>query len=375
MPTGLGLEVADFNKGHYRIPIILISGLDELANQEQSLRQKYLNFNYISKPFKPTYLIEKIKDILQIPVCDFNDLNLYRLKASYYLDNFENVISDVYISLNKTKYIKYIAKEDIDRTRLESLVAKNITYVYVDKQVFYHFMNKRCEELSSKFIEVEKNDDVFHLTAETLVFLKDSLSPFSVSSEQIELVHVCVKKCVEKLATNNEISLLLSDFFAKQGYLVGHTMLLIHVGFLLANKSGFGSDIFLEKLVLAALFHDIVLQDDEQAQYLMKPNRQELRDHPNQACNYAEQFQLISDEVKYAIRDHHELPDGSGYPAGKNEQDLSQFSALFIVSLHVSHHLYFAASKHKDIPYILAQISYLKVGKFKEILSKLSDLL
>jgi uncharacterized domain HDIG len=58
---------------------------------------------------------------------------------------------------------------------------------------------------------------------------------------------------------------------------------------------------------------------------------EEIKKHPVYGYNIVKEMNIVSDKVKEAILMHHERTDSSGYPMGKNENELSLYSKIIAI--------------------------------------------
>ena len=85
-----------------------------------------------------------------------------------------------------------------------------------------------------------------------------------------------------------------------------------------------------------ALFHDLGLLESERMSsspkaYVTTPDSRTLRKHPQNGRLLTERFLGISYHSLDIIEQHHERLDGSGYPAGLIENEISLFSKIVMV--------------------------------------------
>ncbi|HAZ14482.1 MAG: hypothetical protein A2X86_00295 [Bdellovibrionales bacterium GWA2_49_15] len=124
-----------------------------------------------------------------------------------------------------------------------------------------------------------------------------------------------------------------------------HIGLLINIatGIAVQHQWSYGS--FLEKLVYAAYLHDLYLIDkphlakiSTKAQLEQQKSQLQFRDdrfvleHPEFIASKLEKLSVIPADSITIIRQHHEMPDGTGFPLGLHFKRLHPMSVLFIVA-------------------------------------------
>lgn len=106
----------------------------------------------------------------------------------------------------------------------------------------------------------------------------------------------------------------------------------------LARHLGYTSRNELQELAIAALFHDIgkskiPVHILEKPGPLSDPEWEEIKKHPRYGSEIASKFPgLINERVRRIILQHHERPDGSGYPQGLFADDIDMFARI----LHIA---------------------------------------
>ncbi|MCD8037552.1 MAG: HD domain-containing protein [Lachnospiraceae bacterium] len=144
------------------------------------------------------------------------------------------------------------------------------------------------------------------------------------------------KKIVEQILGNGMLSLDLTDLRSFDGYTYAHS---VNVA-VIACIIGFGMNLSgedLEQLVMAGLLHDLgklVIPHE----ILNKPSRltndeyDVMKSHSTLSYEIIKERWDISAQVKAAVLYHHENEDGSGYPIGKDGDEVSIFTKI----LHVA---------------------------------------
>ena len=130
----------------------------------------------------------------------------------------------------------------------------------------------------------------------------------------------------------------------KDKYISSHSMLLAHISCALATQMEWKSDMTFNKLTLAAFLHDIAIKNHELAMVgsLKELNEKkeqfseaEIKDwklHPMKGAETAKAFSEVPPDVDLIIAQHHERPDGSGYPRGLTNLRLGPLTTVFIVA-------------------------------------------
>ncbi|MGZ3689584.1 MAG: HD-GYP domain-containing protein, partial [Bdellovibrionota bacterium] len=130
----------------------------------------------------------------------------------------------------------------------------------------------------------------------------------------------------------------------QEKYISSHSMLLAHVSCALATQIDWKSDTTFQKLTLAAFLHDISIKNQALARIdslkELERERSRFTDtevktfklHPIAGAEIAKNFKEIPPDVDAIIIQHHERPDGSGFPRGLNNIRIGPLATVFIVA-------------------------------------------
>ncbi len=104
----------------------------------------------------------------------------------------------------------------------------------------------------------------------------------------------------------------------------------------LANRLGFTNKISLFEIGLAGLLHDIGKLKIPKTFLLKKElNVNELKEvqtHPIYSKEFLIQNNMENNDIINGVLDHHEASDGSGYPFGKTEENISTYGKILIIA-------------------------------------------
>ncbi|MCB9061150.1 MAG: response regulator [Halobacteriovoraceae bacterium] len=215
-----------------------------------------------------------------------------------------------------TKRFAGILKKPYDEKTFKSIISLAITPV---------------EEVIENY---ESNDEV-PLVNTSLPFTQPELN-------------VMVDDILKRISKNPELKKMLKTIKIERNadkYIPSHVGLIINISTAISKKLDWNTKSALEKFVIAAYLHDYAIdsrpdlariQSSDQLELMKKANSNEeiqaVREHPFVVASLLEKFQDLSQDVLTLIRQHHERPDGSGFPKGIHHSRINPFSALFIIS-------------------------------------------
>src|SRR5690606_3433295 len=118
----------------------------------------------------------------------------------------------------------------------------------------------------------------------------------------------------------------------------------------LSQQLGWTSESSQMKLAIAALLHDIAIDDEvylsidhwnqsARNSKAMDPDTLQYRNHPVEAVTMLRNLRTLPPDVDHIILQHHEAEDGSGFPYRLTSSRISPMSAVFIIAEDLIHHL------------------------------------
>lgn len=256
--------------------------------------------------------------------------------------------ADVFLRLSDKNYLKIYKKGDqFHETEFEHCKeTMRSPYLHVRRADLSAFVST-FDQATHQLLD-ETNVDPVMIRSMSLGIqsaLQGIVQKFGVTEE----VRLLTKNNVELLLKSVSKTPKLSEIFQRissesSQYIVSHSIELGEIACILASHMSWVSDVTFKKLILAALFHDILLKNHELAkiqslrelndhpELLLHETRKDFLEHPGRAAELINSLGEVPPDVGNAIRHHHEKPDGSGFPAGLTGQTLPPISCLFILA-------------------------------------------
>ena len=254
-------------------------------------------------------------------------------------DFFKEV--SLYILVSE-KYIRLNFAEDPFQDILNSLLKKGGSQVYIvsdDFNELLHNYQKKMllaspvefDEIVTRELKISEN--------ETMIMLAQTfIKTFGLSKDVIEMVETSNKN-VQKIITNSRNLAALLESFRKncseEYFKIAFTNYVCSV---ILNHFPWSTPQILEKLMLASTICDLSMTTNDVADLRAFENDEILlpenvRNHPLSVIDLIKDDQKhISLETITIIKQHHERPDGKGYPTGVDHARINQLSAIFIVA-------------------------------------------
>jgi HD-GYP domain-containing protein (c-di-GMP phosphodiesterase class II) len=255
---------------------------------------------------------------------------------------------DVYIRLSNVKYVKlFLSGANFTKDDYEKyLVKRKVNYLYIKKLETQEFIQKLSTDLSDL---LSKTPNEAPETLETVADFQEAVFALSerlgFTKEVQDLAKKNVKLTLAAIGKSNKLSKVISGSKLKsKNYLSRHSIMLANMSCSIAAQMEWPSNTTFEKLVMAALFHDVYFQDLELAKISTKEDLESLRpklteeqfeavkSHGIKASELLKSMNEVPSDVDVIVLQHHERPDGSGFPRGIHASQIAPLSAVMIVA-------------------------------------------
>jgi HD-GYP domain-containing protein (c-di-GMP phosphodiesterase class II) len=255
---------------------------------------------------------------------------------------------DIYIRLSNVKFVKLFragAKftgDDLERF----LIKRKVAFLYIKKSESNEFVQKFREDIAEMLASATAGDpEVLNTVAEVQDLIQELSQRIGFNAEVQEIAKSNIQLAVKAIGASPKLSKILSGSkMSSKNYISSHSVLLSNIACSIATLMEWPSSTTFQKLVLAALFHDFVFQDVELAKIGTLKQLEEKKDslsaedvalvktHPIKCAEIIKTVNEIPGDVDVIVAQHHERPDGSGFPKGIRANHISPLSAVFIIS-------------------------------------------
>jgi HD-GYP domain-containing protein (c-di-GMP phosphodiesterase class II) len=297
--------------------------------------------------------LQKLSDDKRIQL-GFQEADFCKIKTKLLLSVCP-LRGDIYIRLNEVKFIKLFREGDnFDAEDMEKYtVKKGIAYLYLRKTQVQEFIQKYNQELqkllqaqapqSMSLEELGKMHDSIYETASEL----GRRVGFTKEIQQMAKAHM--QLTIKSMEKSPKLGNILSRIKAYKGlYLGAHSGIVGYLACAIATQMDWASDSTFQKLTLAAFLHDVVLTNHDLAKCgtvkeatdhgFSEAEIAAFKTHPQKGAEIARAFQEVPPDVDAIIIQHHERPDGSGFPRGIGYSYISPLSMVFIVAHDMAQH-------------------------------------
>jgi response regulator RpfG family c-di-GMP phosphodiesterase len=367
------------------IPFILVTSEDP---KKHSQFHNAKNFYHIDKPFSDKDIGNQIIQIqsglktAQGKSHDYIPIDILTLQRLYRLN------TSVYLKISGEKFVKVIhSGSDFNESEVKRFTEKSVKELYIEKIEFENFIKDYRKTVFSKLAwEKVKQEEKFDILADDVALIGKASKIFGWSPSVIALAQENISNVIN-LVKNEPVFSKLGEMLRneKNKKLSSHTILLTFMLTELATRMNWASQGTIEKLTFAAILHDMELTDDlfaDKQTLLMAEEFLTVKDsiennkllsHPLDASRLTLNWPMCPSDVDIIIRQHHERPDGRGFPLGLPAFKISPLSAAFIMCEDMIYKTMIAP----DLPlkdHFIQQKEYYSREPFKAIYPKLLEI-
>jgi len=317
------------------------------------------------------------KEEYENSIVELDPENFVPLKLrNFYL--YDSVPFDVYVELTKTKFIKAISADTkYPQSTIQDFQKRNIRFLYLEKNEHLSFLENSILKIS-KSLDLKGLEDKKRIQTcvASVLVIHQYIRDVGIS----DTIKFLIKKVIDQfpiiLSNFTSFEQLLLEFPIEHNDLAEQAILKGLVCEYITQKLGWKSDLTRSKFGLAALIHDAFLERDEwstityrdhpELDFLSKEQVELFLQHPNRAAEIARQFTHYP-ETDFIIEQHHELPDGNGFPQGLMANKITKISATFILANNFVIQLMISGINRSTIVNITKGFHTIyNIGNFKE---------
>jgi response regulator RpfG family c-di-GMP phosphodiesterase len=369
-----------------KITFVFLSGYpkeDALAGIPNFEQASEMNV-FLEKPVKKATFNELLR---YIPVQAKKDETFQDyFPVSLNMLRFLNVLPvNLFVCLSGSNFVKIFNEGDtLKKSRNEYRLEKYEGKLCIQKEDFDKF-SEYFLKVAEKIFEAAKRKKT------TKGMLADEMDIHSILHRKIlhsgispQLAETCKSfaiHSIDEIKKVESLKMLLDKLINKGPFLFEHSMLTLYFTSIMLNELKWVSNTSQFKLAIVCLFHDISLPDDEDYSELeilnLKPNIIKSKypkyfSHPVNSAIILDQIKGLPADTTAIVLQHHELPDGSGFPYGLNGNEIFPLSCLFNACHHLVAHLFmknFAPGAVKEALQALRPVY--SVGHSKKVIEEM----
>lgn len=247
----------------------------------------------------------------------------------------EDAFYDIYIKLG-SKEVKYASKDSDNREELIKLKSKGIEKVLICEDSYKLYLEKRTKEKEkSNEQETKQNLEILEEFVKDRKLIREVFSDFGLSSDKLQFIQELSNKNINFLKQNKSLADVFSLYSnIPETSVVKKQMEIFFCVQMLESVAEFKAGKYAEKVSLAILISDVLLTEEEYWTSFssnLEKITEDIRNHPKLIADKIGE-NILPLNVICMIRQHHEKPDGSGYPNGLNCNNINIFAAYYIIA-------------------------------------------
>ena len=354
IPNGSGAEIFQLVNGQMLgIPFIILSGFD-CSNDEdfKGFFSSHVHNAVLVKPATSEELEEKIKWCLnsETDILKVYNKNAVSSDEKVPIDSdvflrLNLIPCDVFLKLNDGKFIKVInSNEMFEKTLIQKLILKGIKYFFVNRSELSSYSDAVLNTLTASIKTKKKKSNEIQksqLNSTALNVLKKNIIKCGISESLIIAADEIINLQLDLIKSSKQLEGFIEKFQLFRKASADHTRIVNYIIFAILKDLTWDSESTIQRMSFASLLHDISLPEifytqphdtEEQINNLSDEYKNMYLKHPEESAHIAKNFDSISGGVDRFILEHHELPNGKGFPRRLNYNHIHPLTAV----LHLS---------------------------------------
>jgi len=288
--------------------------------------------------------------------CEYKEVRLRRFLY------FEKSCCDVYIRIGTKKFVKLLKENDSGiQPRIQSYKNKGLSSLYVREGCYKKislFYKNLVQENLSKAMESNNTNEIIQSQLACFDSIIQLVKDFQLTNEIIELVEECIFSISAMAKETKNLNGIMKSIMEGDDFISEHSLLLSYIIGRICLGTSWAKDQSMNKLMMAAIFHDIKIDNSELAKYhvineelknsLDSQSLESVQEHPSLAAAILNDSDCSYSDVDTIILQHHERPDQSGFPEGIGSLKIDPISCIFIIASEYTDYL-LMNSKYRDL--------------------------
>jgi response regulator RpfG family c-di-GMP phosphodiesterase len=330
-------------------PFILLSTTQ--STEIPNLKNSHDIFQ-ISKPFSTEDLLNIVKTALSEVHLELNHVQIpaHLIPVNIHiLHKLGKLTEDVFIKLSESRFIKILHAgavfNDYELNRFEN---KKVDKLWVQTNGFKNLFEEYKKQIY--FRETMMELDSLRLSQEMAVdhsMVTSMARNFGWNKEIIDMTTRSIENVLKMLVRTPDLKPLLTLHKKNNNsQLSTHAIELAAFCVAILDNLSWNSQLAKEKIVFAAITHDMELNDDlfetkvrmltnVGTKIFVNTNSEifrQIHNHPSKMAANLKLWPNCPPDIDSIILNHHEQPDGSGFPRGFKAHEIAPLSSLLILA-------------------------------------------
>lgn len=251
----------------------------------------------------------------------------------------EKIKSGFYIPLSAEKRVRIEFGDDDIKGKMNKYKEKGLENILFATEDYYKFLQSIKRGLTGFFIKDEEMAAKALSQQQILLLVNKAVKYIGLDDGLVTISEEIANKVLNWVKTVPNIYQLFKPFIAQNQDEHLKNLFVGYIGIGLVRALGWPPPIY-EKIFQAAIFGDITLTEKDYMDVIVANGDRSkwpktFINHPTDAARIISRTKnAFSREVLRAIEQHHEYPDGSGFPSSLKGLSIDQMSAMLIVARH-----------------------------------------
>lgn len=234
----------------------------------------------------------------------------------------ETAIADLFVQVGVGKMVKVAHKgAKIETDRIERLGEKSVETLFVVQGDFSEVVEGLAN--SAKLLSVSSglsNEQVLENYVQVAEAVLTELTRLPLTKESLTRASQVATEISDRLQQTDDLAKGLRMIFNLSENFSRHTIGVVVMANWLASQLGWTSNRILHPMTMGAMLHDIGKRElpvhlIDKERILLTPQEVVLYEtHPTRGVMMLKGFEQISPETLRIISEHHEIPNGQGFP-------------------------------------------------------------
>jgi len=243
---------------------------------------------------------------------------------------------------------------------------------------------KKLEAAANTITPTKPNDDFIRSAHEATM---EIIRRTGLNETSQQLIRSNVMLIVKSMGTSPKLkNILRSIFIDRTKYRSSHSVVLAQLTCAIAGAVKWGSSTTFQKLTLASFLHDLEVEIDDladvqtRAELEARANTLKLEEmkryllHPARASEMAQRMDEIPPDVDTIIVQHHERPDGTGFPRGLSASQFHPLSVVFVIGHDLLTAVHRSEGPISMSEFIASREQIYSMGNFRKVLRELDTI-
>lgn len=259
---------------------------------------------------------------------------------------------DIYLKLGDRKMLKMVNENDeINNDFFAQMEDKGATEMFLKKSEFSQFDDVFGKMLNAKLksAKISKVEKIQVMGSQLgFDYVHKQMQAIGISESTAKVAQSTVENTLEVVMKDRNLFSALKEILIGNSYISEHSIMAVTISTEILRKLSWTGSGNVDKIAMAGLFHDNLVPDDRlarinrssQLKALSNEEREIVLSHSDAAARKLEESKFVDQDVYNIVKNHHERPQGEGFPGGMQAQALSNLTCIFILAEEIVELLY-----------------------------------